>query len=296
MSPAPGAPATSCTGSSSSNPSVLPPSHHAHADISQGFFSSLFTAGFLESGLQHVAIVFDDRNITRPGASPPSRLSSRSPPLPSVRVRISPHSSAPPHRRPLGYASHVFTAAALPSMSPPRPFPAHTIPSPRPFLAPPRHQIPRPATTPRRPPSFSPSSQPPSTSPSPPSPPKRSLTSSTPSAPTQSSITSNSRLALPSTFLQNKTPTPPSAWNISQRSSSPPRPPPPTISWPTSCTILTYKRKTLQNLTLNQNPQNVRDPLLPSTTAPCRIRSARLPHVGSHAGAQTCSYTRSEPV
>ncbi|KAG8220153.1 hypothetical protein J3R82DRAFT_1180 [Butyriboletus roseoflavus] len=36
----------------------------------QGFFSSLFTAGFLESssspGLQHVDVVFDDRNITRP--------------------------------------------------------------------------------------------------------------------------------------------------------------------------------------------------------------------------------------
>jgi hypothetical protein len=34
--------------------------------IQSGFFSALFTAGFLESGLQHVHIVFDDRNITRP--------------------------------------------------------------------------------------------------------------------------------------------------------------------------------------------------------------------------------------
>lgn len=56
-----------------SSPS-LPISSLSALTFLQGFFSSLFTAGFLESsnspGLQHVDIVFDDRNITRPGASP----------------------------------------------------------------------------------------------------------------------------------------------------------------------------------------------------------------------------------
>lgn len=74
-SPALGEPATSCTESSSSVQSVLAYLISLHAHFSQGFFTSLFTAGFLESsnsaGLQHVDIVFDDRNITRPGASPP---------------------------------------------------------------------------------------------------------------------------------------------------------------------------------------------------------------------------------
>ncbi|KAH0838650.1 hypothetical protein J3R83DRAFT_6975 [Lanmaoa asiatica] len=53
--------------------------------IRAGFFSSLFTAGFLESsnspGLQHVDIVFDDRNITRPGAVCIARLYGGGPPL-----------------------------------------------------------------------------------------------------------------------------------------------------------------------------------------------------------------------
>lgn len=48
------------------------------AHIHQGFFNSLFTAGFLESspnlssslsGTQDIDIVFDDRNITRAGTS-----------------------------------------------------------------------------------------------------------------------------------------------------------------------------------------------------------------------------------
>ena len=275
-----------------------PPAHRAHAHISlQGFFSSLFTAGFLESGLQHVDIVFDDRNITRPGTSSISHSFHATHHPSSAFEYVRPLHSQPHLTVTLGYASRASTAAVPRSMFPLPSFPAHTIPSPLPFPAPPHPQISRAATTPRRPPSFSPSSQPPSTSPSPLSHPKPSLASSTPSGPIQSSTTSNLPLVLPSTFLQNKTPTPPSAWSTSQRSSSPrPHLPPrtPTMSWLTNCTISTCKRRTLQNPTLNQNPQVVRDSLLPSITAPCQTRWARPPHVGSHAGAQTCFYTRKD--
>ena len=78
----------------------------------QGFFSSLFTAGFLESsnstGLQHVDIVFDDRNITRPGkyVSTPRFLPSRSHPLTAfecVYLRLSP----PPTHRDLLQDMHL---------------------------------------------------------------------------------------------------------------------------------------------------------------------------------------------
>ncbi|KAG6371584.1 hypothetical protein JVT61DRAFT_9294 [Boletus reticuloceps] len=134
----------------------------------QGFFSSLFTAGFLESsdssGLQHVNIVFDDRNITRPAFEICiARLYGGGPPL---------------------HVSPALIPITLHPLTPSFPGPAP------PSDLPPGHH---PAT----PSFFSPSSPLPSTFPSPLSLLKHSLTSSIPSVPIPSSITSDSRLASP---------------------------------------------------------------------------------------------------
>ena len=92
----------------------------ALANITQGFFSSLFTAGFLESssspGLQHVDIVFDDRNITRPGTSSP-HLSHHLIHHLSIAFEYVPLLLSSTEAHSLGYASHASTAVDLPSMS-----------------------------------------------------------------------------------------------------------------------------------------------------------------------------------
>ncbi|KAG9314709.1 hypothetical protein JVU11DRAFT_5518 [Chiua virens] len=97
--------------------------------IQSGFFSSLFTAGFLESssspGLQHVDIVFDDCNITRPafeicvarlyGGGPPLHVSPAL--IPTAHHLLTPSfpGPAPPLNLPRGHhpASPSFLLSLL---------------------------------------------------------------------------------------------------------------------------------------------------------------------------------------
>ena len=166
---APGQLATSYTESYSSNPYVSRILLLALSDTPQGFFSSLFTAGFIESssssGLQHVDIVFDDRNITRAGVFSihlPYQLTHYHQQHSSMCIYHS------PDRRSLslGYASHASMAAVPFSTFPRHSSQPRTIPLRHLFLdrrllqMSPGHTI----LPPR--PSFSLFSRPPSTSPS----------------------------------------------------------------------------------------------------------------------------------
>ncbi|KAF8139866.1 hypothetical protein EV363DRAFT_1310983 [Boletus edulis] len=96
--------------------------------IQSGFFSSLFTAGFLESsdssGLQHVNIVFDDHNITRPafeiciarlyGGGPPLHVSPALIPITLYPLTPSFPGPAPPSDLPPGH--HPATPSFLLSL------------------------------------------------------------------------------------------------------------------------------------------------------------------------------------
>ncbi|KAI9572594.1 hypothetical protein HD554DRAFT_2061353 [Boletus coccyginus] len=96
--------------------------------IQSGFFASLFTAGFLESshspGPQHVDIVFDDRNITRPafeiciarlyGGGPPLHVSPAL--IPSALHPLTPSFPGPAPVSDLPHGHHPATPAFLLSL------------------------------------------------------------------------------------------------------------------------------------------------------------------------------------